>query len=282
MVEESHIIVKIGEEGLITNPGFQLGISFKVGNDCFPALKQKLTDHGLTETEDIIIAIVKTFNTSDDADKVKTFLESSPLIPEMFKPFIGKIVKNGNKLIVPIILSSLGMMPSIMVQGFVAKFSFITDLPQELQFSIRIAPTLINLFNSLKEGKVSCLNGSFLKFIAKLHSNMNKALYDFLKSKEKFLQLLGYVALLFKSLKIDLAFDPSNDEEFSALMTSLGVPTEMIGMVPSMLSPMIEGLGIKDLLSLLDGNLSIVLGVNKAVAEISIDINGLKDLLSLV
>lgn len=281
MVEESHIIVKIGDEAPITNPGFQLGISLKVGSDCFPALKQKLSDHGLTETEDIVIAIVKTFNSSDDADKVKKFLEESPLL-EMLRPFIGKIIKNGNKLVVPVSLATLGMMPSIMVQGMVAKFSFITDLPQELQFMIRLAPTLSNLFNSLKDGKISCVNGSFLKFIAKLHSNMNKALYDFLKSKEKFLQLLGYVALLFKSLKIDLAFDASNDEEFSALMTSLGMPTEMIGAVPAMVGPVIKDLGIKDLLSLLDGHLAIMLGVNKAVAEIDIDINGLKDLLSMI
>jgi hypothetical protein len=168
------------------------------------------------------------------------------------------------------------------VQGLVSNFSYATDLSQEIELKFRLAPKLNELFNSLKEGKISCLSGSFLKFVAKLHPNLTKEIYNQLKTNEnKGYALLGYIALLFKNMKIDIEFDPSNNIEFSNMMTTFGIPTEMIGMLPSMLGPMIEGMGLKEILSLMDGSLSIMLGTSKAVAEIGLDINGINELLSV-
>jgi hypothetical protein len=111
MTEDSHIAIRIGEEKPITSPGLQLTINIKVGNDCFPALTDKLKAHGLDTKEDIAIAIVKTFTTLEGATQVKKFIEESTLIPKDLKDFIGKIQQNGNKLLIPISLSSLGMVP---------------------------------------------------------------------------------------------------------------------------------------------------------------------------
>jgi hypothetical protein len=281
MTEESHLVVNIGEETTITNPGLQLTVNLKVGDDCFPALKSKLASQGFGEPEEIVIAIVKTFATFEAASKVKKLLEESKLIPEDLKIFFGSIKQDGNKILISISLSSLGMMPSMLVQGFIAKFAFITNLSQEVEFKLRIAPKLNDLFNSLKGGKISCLGGSFLKFIAKLHPNLNKAIYNTLKANgKKGKILLGYIALIFKSLKIDLNINPNNDAEFSSLMAAFGIPTEMIAMVPNMIEPLIEG-ELKEILTQLDGPLSIMLGTSKAVAEIGIEINGIKDLLAL-
>ena len=61
-----------------------------------------------------------------------------------------------------------------------------------------------------------------MELLIKLHPNFNKALYEFLKPKSKDYKLLGFLALLFKSLKIDLYLDVSNGDEFKEFVA--GIP----------------------------------------------------------
>ena len=94
------------------------------------------------------------------------------------------------------------------------------------------------------------------------------------------LENAGWVEI-FPQLAAQIEFDPSKDAEFIQLLQNLGVPLESLQMLPSMVNPMLEGMGVKDILGLFDGNLTIYAGTNKACAEIGIDINGIKDFLLL-
>ena len=89
---------------------------------------------------------------------------------------------------------------------------------------------------------------------------------------------------VFKSLKIELNLDTSNNEALKEFLGSMNLDEEFFKTIEQKIKGLIKWWGIEglsDILKLFDGRISLLAGVEKATIELAIEINGIKDFLTV-
>ena len=91
-----------------------------------------------------------------------------------------------------------------------------------------------------------------------------------------------FFTALFKSLNVQLEFSTKEKEAIQEFLLKLGVSSEVLSMVPYILSQILAGVGSKDEIKLLDGKISGYVGNGNSAIELCIELNGIKEVAELI